>query len=432
MTAEPEVVASSNAARRASIVVAAGVFASSLANSQVLALPFRVALKDGLHAGPAVMATFLTLAMLPWHAKSLVGWISDRRPLGGERRRPYFVVAAGLAAIGWAAIALAPLRFGPLLASLITANLGAVVASVVSGALLVEIGQRFARTQRLSQIRTLAAYGAVIPGSLLSGWLADRPLGFTAAVAGTVMVGAGLLAAMLLSPRPQRENGAIAAAETVPTAPETSRAALLRLLRARGLWLVTAFVFLLQLAPGFQSPLFFVQTEKLGFAPSYIGLLYAFASAAAVIVSLGYHRLVGGASLRRQLQATVGLYVIGALAYLGYRSRGAAIPIEMLGAIASAFGQISLFALAARVAPTGLEGVAYALVASLYGIATHLSDVLGSLLYEDLHVGFSTLVCVNACASLLALVLMPLLPPHLLAAENRAPAETSTSEERAS
>ena len=88
MAAEPEVVAPSNVARRASIVVAAGVFASSLANTQILALPFRVVLKDRLHAGAAVMATFLTLAMLPWHAKSLVGWLSDRTPIGGERRRP--------------------------------------------------------------------------------------------------------------------------------------------------------------------------------------------------------------------------------------------------------------------------------------------------------------------------------------------------------
>lgn len=417
MAADPEVVAT-NPVNRAALVVAAGVFASSLANSQVLALPFRVVLKDRLHADAAAMAIFLTLAMLPWQAKPLVGWISDRVSLGGERRRPYFLIAGGLAALGWAAVACAPLRQGPLLAGLVTANFGAVVASVVSGALLVEIGQRFSRTQQLSQVRTLAAYGAVIPGSLLSGWLADHALAFTSALAGGIM-GCTVLASwwLLAPPRARAASIATPSSPSNAVAPEPWRGTVLRLVRARGLWLVIAFVFLLQLAPGFQSPLFFVQTETLGFAPAFIGLLYGVASGAAVLVSLAYHRLVRGASLGRQLQVTVGLYVMAALAYLGYQSRAAAIPIEMLGAIASAFGQISLFALAARAAPRGLEGVAYALVASLYKAASDLSEVLGSLFYARFHVGFQALLWINAGTSLLALALLPLLPAHLLVAE---------------
>ena len=121
-----------------------------------------------------------------------------------------------------------------------------------------------------------------------------------------------------------------------------------------------------------------------------------------------------------QLRLAVFVSIAGALAYIGYLSRGTALAIEVLAAIATALTQVPLFTVAARAAPRGLEGVAYALVASLFNVATQLSDVFGSLLYEHGGLGLRGLICANAASSLLALALIRFIPSDLLGPERGA------------
>jgi len=389
-------------------MVAAGIFATSLANTPILALPFRESLKNRFHLGPTAMASFFAVAAAPWYVKVFIGWLSDRVPIAGERRRPYYVLAALLAALAWTMVALPTSHVSWLLAGAVGANAASVIASTVSGGLLVEAGQRFGLTQRLAQIRNAFAYGAVVPAMWMAGWLADRPLVYTALLPGALMTALAPLAWKLLGPDEARPDAT------------TFGEALRRLVRARGLWAITAFIFLLQLAPGFQTPLFYIQTNQLGFSPLFIGTLNSLASAVAMLVSLQYHRLVRRTSMTGQLRLAVFVSIAGALAYIGYLSRGTALAIEVLAAIATALTQVPLFTVAARAAPRGLEGVAYALVASLFNVATQLSDVFGSLLYEHGGLGLRGLICANAASSLLALALIRFIPSELLGPERGA------------
>jgi hypothetical protein len=80
---------------------------------------------------------------------------------------------------------------------------------------------------------------------------------------------------------------------------------------------------------------------------------------------------------------------------------------------------LPLFDLAARATPKGSESFGYALLMSVYNIAVFaISNPLGSWLYEKpgavWHHNLDRLIWLNAGTSLLAFVLVPLLPPILL------------------
>src|ERR1700689_3590491 len=86
----------------AAIVIVVGVFATSLAQPQVLArLPLQNLLKNELHVGRAANAAFFFWAGLPWYFKPFAGILTDAFPVLGSRRRSYILVSSSLAVLAW-------------------------------------------------------------------------------------------------------------------------------------------------------------------------------------------------------------------------------------------------------------------------------------------------------------------------------------------
>jgi hypothetical protein len=105
--------------------------------------------------------------------------------------------------------------------------------------------------------------------------------------------------------------------------------------------------------------------------------------------------------------------------YLWYQSPESAMVIDATNGFMAILGILPLFDLAARATPKGSESFGYALLMSVYNVAVFaISDPLGSWLYERpstvWHHNLSRLICLNAGTSLIALVLVPLLPRILL------------------
>src|SRR5271163_2353680 len=83
----------------AALVIIAGVLATTLAQTQVLArLPLQNLLKNELHLDRSANAAFFFWAGLAWYLKPLAGIVTDAFPLFGTRRRNYILLSAGLAA----------------------------------------------------------------------------------------------------------------------------------------------------------------------------------------------------------------------------------------------------------------------------------------------------------------------------------------------
>ena len=172
----------------AAIIIVAGILATTLAQTQVLArLPLQNLLKNELHLDRSSNSAFFFWAGLAWYLKPFAGIVTDAFPLFGNRRRNYIVLSAGLAAIAWLALILTPHRYGALLAVVIVINVFMVVASTVVGGYMVETAQATAGSGRLTAIRQFVQQGCVIVNGPIAGYLASIAFGWTAGACGGIM-----------------------------------------------------------------------------------------------------------------------------------------------------------------------------------------------------------------------------------------------------
>ena len=84
---------------RTAIVVGTGIFATTLAQLEVLDLPFRQLLQVRFEASPQQTALFFAAAGAPWFLKPIAGLLSDSVPLFGTHRRHYLILCSAMAAV---------------------------------------------------------------------------------------------------------------------------------------------------------------------------------------------------------------------------------------------------------------------------------------------------------------------------------------------
>lgn len=388
------------------LIVGCGIFVSTFAQAGVLGLyPLRFLLKDKLGEGPLRVALFMQLANMPWNIKIIAGIISDAIPIFGTRRRHYLLFSSLLAGLLWLCIAIVPARFLPLLLMTMMMNIALVFVSTISGGILVEGGQTFGVTGKLSSVRVLAMNAASL-GVPLGAVLAGMALGVSAVTA-AIPLFLLFFVALFLYKEP-------------PTAKRDPRiwvgvwSQLKIAFRAKSLWFAAALLFLVQFAPGFYTPLMFYQTDTLHFSEKFIGLISLCSAIAGAVGALFYVYFCRRFTLRQLLYACVFFTSALALLYLGYDDRRSALVIEVIYAFAVSLAQLPLYDLAARATPKGSEAVGYSVIVSVWNWGLLVSDLVGSALYEKLHLTFKNLVWVNAGTTLLALIAVPLLPALLV------------------
>lgn len=398
--------------KRLMAMIVVGLLVSTfVSDSRHAKLPLQFLLKNHLHLGPTAMAAFFGLTSLAWYFKPVAGLLSDVVPLWGSRRRNYLILS-GLAAGGlWVLLAVVPRQYAPLLWVLIGANAFAVLASSVSGGLLVEAGQRQGWTGRLGSLRETIIAGTILVAQPVGGYLVGQSFGWTCAI-GAVLFLALIPATLFLLPEHHEEARARVSGADI-------WASLRPVLASRALWLAAAFIFLKDLSPGFGTPLFYYQTNTLHFSPKFIGWLGGLYNAAAIVGALTYAWLCTRLPLARLLTIGIILSALGTLLFLGYHSHGTAIAIQGVSGLLGVMVSVALMDLAGRASPRGAEAMSYSLLMSAANLGGTGSDVLGSWLYEHLHVPLPALICLSAATTALALLALPLVPRALLLPHDR-------------
>ena len=394
------------------LIVGCGIFVSTFAQAGVLGLyPLRFLLKDKLGEGPLRVALFMQLANMPWNLKIIAGIISDAIPLFGTRRRHYLVFSSLLAGLLWLCIAIVPARFLPLLMMTMVMNIALVFVSTITGGILVEGGQSFGVTGKLSSVRVMAMNIASL-GVPLGAVLAAMTLGVSALVAAVPLFLLFFVAFFLYKEPPTAKRD--------PKIWKNVGEQLKIALKAKSLWFAAGLLFLVQFAPGFYTPLMFYQTDTLHFSEKFIGLISLVAAIAGAIGALFYVYFCRRFTLRQLLYACVFFTSLLSLLYLGYNDRKSALIIEIIYAFAVSLAQLPLYDLAARATPKGSEAVGYSIIVSVWNWGLLVSDLVGSGLYEKYNLTFKNLVWLNAGTTLLALIAIPLLPALLVDSKENA------------
>lgn len=395
------------------MVVVGLLLSTFISDSRLAKLPLQHLLKVHLHLSPVQMSEFFGLTSLAWYFKPVAGLLADAVPLRGSRRRNYLLLSGLGAGAAWGLLGLVPRHVEPLVWTLVAANAFAVLASSVSGGLLVEVGRLRGWTGRLGTLRETIIAGTVLVAQPIGGYLVGHTFGLTCGISAALFLGM-VPAALLLLP----ERRVVTTADVAyPRATWADiKARMKPVFAARALWLAALFIFLKDLSPGFgqiSTPLYYYQTNVLGFDAVFIGWLGGLYNGCAIVGALLYGVLCTRVPLKTLLTGSIILSVFGSLLFLSY-SASSATAIQAISGLLGIFVSVALMDLAARAAPVGAEAMAYSLLMSAANLGTTGADIGGSWLFERLHSSLPPLIWISAGTTALALLVLPLVPRAIL------------------
>src|ERR1700757_3505678 len=156
----------------AALVIIAGVLATTLAQTQVLArLPLQNLLKNELHIDRTANAAFFFWAGLAWYLKPFAGILTDALPLFGSRRKSYLLISATLAALSSLVLIVTPHEYRDLLFVVIVINTFMMITSTVVGGYMVETAQASSGSGRLTALRQFVQQACWIFNGPAAGYL---------------------------------------------------------------------------------------------------------------------------------------------------------------------------------------------------------------------------------------------------------------------
>jgi MFS family permease len=399
--------------RALALIIIFGIFATTMAQPQALGrLPLQFLLKNDVHVTREQMAEFFFWCGLAWYLKPFAGILTDAFPFFGTRRRHYLLFSSVLTALCWIGMAFLPHTFGALLLGAMILSVFMVMASTVTGAFLVEAGQRMGATGRLTSLRMLVGNFCALLQGPAGGFLATA--GFAWATGANALVALTIFPIAYFYLREQRvpqQGSAIVL--------QNARQQLKTIIRARNLWLALLFIGLYYFSPGFGTPLFYRQTDTLHFSKQAIGNLGVFSGGLAILAAISYSQLIKQVNIRMLLFISIALAALGTLFYLCYSNYARAVLIESQNGFFFGFAEVALMDLAARSTPKGCEGLGYSLILSIRNVALFGADIVGSYL-ADHKWPFHRLVYLNAGTTAIVLVLLPFLPVALMTSKDNA------------
>jgi len=385
----------------------------------LVSLPVLFLLKDHLHLGPAAVAVFEAITLIPHYCSFLFGVLRDRwRPFGlGDRG--YLMLAAPVAVGCYAWLAAGPVSYGRLLAGMVAAMIAYQMLDVASQALLTRVAQREAMTGRLSALTEAVETAASVICMLAGGWMAARwspgaPFLVAAAFTMAVFVQAFWRPASCFSAdRGGNEKG-------------TGRNVrpLAQLLRQRGWWITLTILLLYNFSPGWGTPFLYYLTDKVGLSSEAFGVCKAVQYGSMMVAPAVYGILCGRLPLRRLLWWAVTLNIFPGFLFLLIGGVLQGIAVSAVAGLLNGFASVALFDLLMRSCPKDLEGSSGMAGVSAFGLAGAAGDLLGAWLYP--RGGFTLCLTLDAMATALILPLLLRLPSELISTRDGEPARFET------
>jgi MFS family permease len=392
--------------RRLMVFFAVVYLAEGICQSDgLISQPLNFYLKQ-VHGWTAVQVTaFLTVFNLPWFFKPFYGIVSDFVPLFGYRRKSWMLVANGAAAAGYIAVITtgAP---DMLLVLLLVAVYGMAIVSTLSGAILVEAGQKLQASSRFVNQQWLWFNVAAIATSLLGGLLVQWFTPINALHAAALMAGISPFAAIVCTLTLIEEDKSSISLDGM----KASLASLSMAIRSRQLWVIGGFLFFFYFSPGLDTPLYFFMTDHLKFSQAYIGVLNSVNAVGGIAAALVYASYLHNVSTRIMLYLSIVAGVVSTLGFAFMLGPISAALAQFFYGAASMWTLVASLGLAADYCPRRAEAFGFAAMVAITNISGAVADNVGSWLYEHIFGSeIAPLVAVAAGFTAVNFILVPLL-----------------------
>lgn len=372
----------------------------------VVGLPLKFMLKDQMHISAAMMSQFMFIGHSTNYIKPVAGILIDYIPLFGYRRRGYLLLNLCLCAFGYLLFSFLPHEYTLLLVTYTIMYMTVVFISATLGGVMVETGAKFRTAGRLTAQRIGSFRVAAVVGELSGGFLAKLPLYFATSITATChLILLPLYFYNFKEPRNAKLNR-----EGI----QHAKRQFVALFHNRSLMSAAVMIFLIAIAPGFGTPLFYYQTNTLHIPAPYLGVLGVIGGTVGIAGAWFYTRFCRRFSIRAILFWSIIQHSIGTLLYLFYHDQASATWISAIEALTGILATLPVYDLGARATPKGSEALGYSIMMSVWNLSSGLSDWVGSKLFDLLHQSFTPLIYINSATTLIALVAIPFLPKALL------------------
>lgn len=379
-------------------------------------------LKDDLGLSPTQVAAMMGVIMIPWVVKPLFGFISDGIPILGYRRRPYLILAGLLGTLAWISMATWVHTAWAATGAIALSSLAIALSDVIVDSLVVERARK--ETQEIAGSLQSLCWGTSALGGLLTAYFSGSLLnwvsvqtvfGITACFPLIVALVAGLITE---SPVSQEDNETNAVLNQLQL--------LWQAIQQQGIWMPALFIFLWQATPSSGSAFFFFTTNDLGFQPEFLGRVQLVTSFAAILGVWLFQTFLKSVPVRGIIGWSVvisTLFGLTSLMLVTHANRALGISDQWFSLgdtlILTVMGQIAfmpILVVAARICPAGVEATLFALLMSVFNLASLVSQEGGALLTHLLGVSETNfdhlwlLVLITNLSTLLPLPFLGFLP----------------------
>ncbi len=163
------------------------------------------------------------------------------------------------------------------------------------------------------------------------------------------------------------------------------------------------FIFLYNFAPGFGTPLMFIERDVFKWSGTFMGIMGAIISALGIIGSVLYFKFGRKINIEKCLFWSVFIGALNTLCYLYFTPISAII----YGTIFSVIGMfifLNIMTFMAQSSIPGKEATSFALLCSVNNLSGTCSTLVGAWLYPL--IGLKYLIIVSACASFICIPLI--------------------------
>jgi MFS family permease len=346
-----------------------------------------VYMKNILHLTPSAIMYIGSVTGIAWLLKIVWGFLIDNY----LTKKIWYTLALG------SSIALASVLgiYGFALSALIVFLTIASTASsfrdvAVDGIMCVE-GKKCNSTGRIQSVQWIAITVASLIVGLIGGCIAQHlsyKVGYLLLL--PLYLSAGILIYKFKEEKVERKKDSI----------RTILCKYKVLYRDKRFVFMCIFMFFYMFAPGFGTPLAFMQRDVFNWSEIWIGIFGAITSVCSIIGAILYYKFSRKINIKKWLLFSVFFGAITTLCYLIYTPQTAII-YGVLFAVIGMIIHLILLDTMARTTIAGLEATSFALLCGIHNLSNTISTLTGAYLLPI--VGLQTLIVISACSSFLCL-----------------------------
>lgn len=281
-------------------------------------IPLLFYFKDVLHFDEAQMQYFAAITGIAWLVKPVFGFISDRFPIFGYRRKTYMVMMATLAALSWWGLAWMSANgvshYFALVLIFNLSSLGYAFVDVVCDAIMVERGQAEKMETAFVNLQWFALGIAGVIAASLGGELqtlvasGTLPLAYVFIATGCIPFATAVVALIFVREKKIDRNDIATGADT-----RIGWREIKEILSIKTFWILTAFIFFWKYSPSFGAVFAYYNIDILKFDPTFLGALGAIDKAVFPLAIIFYASLLKnfpGITTKHYLYASIAISFI--------------------------------------------------------------------------------------------------------------------------